>query len=186
MRRLRHRHGLSLAATARAAGTSESNVSAYERGAKQPNPATMTRLTAVIRCGTDSPIHRHRLVTAPAAAAGLRRGLRAGWTTADLLRVVREMRSNAAHLGGVDDHRAFYVAPSTTGDPRWDAMLAGLTEMAALEAGTDVPDWSRRRFLPHLWFVGSLRGFDAYSLAHTPAPLAVRGVVIDRAELESV
>jgi hypothetical protein len=146
----------------------------------------MARLTAMIRCGADSPIHRHRLVTVPAAASTLRRGLRAGWSTVDLLRVVREMRSNAKHLRPLDDRNAFYVVPSTTGDRRWDAMLAGLTEMAALDAGTGVPGWSRCRSLPHLWFVGSRRSFDAYALAHTPPPLAVRGVVIDGAELESV
>ena len=61
--------GLSLTAVARAAGTSATNVSAYERGAKRANDATLGRLTAAVRAGSDSPIHRNRLVTVPAAAA---------------------------------------------------------------------------------------------------------------------
>lgn len=185
-RAARQAGGLALAAVARAAGTSESNVSAYERGAKRPNASTARRIGAAVRCGADSPIHRYRLVTVPAAAAAIRTGLRHAWSTADLLRVVRELLANAVHLRSEADLEAFYAEPSTTGDRRWDALLAAVTELAALEQDRSVPAWSRGHELPHLWFVGSLRGLDAYALAHTPPSLAVRGIVLDGADLESV
>ncbi len=38
------------------------------------------------------------LMTAPATARSLRAGLAAGWPTADLLRLVREMRNNSVGL----------------------------------------------------------------------------------------
>lgn len=107
LRSLRRASGLSLAAVARAAGTSASNVSAYERGAKRASDATLARLCAAVRAGSDSPIHRNRLVTVPAAAAAIRSGLRQGWSTGDLLRIVRELRSNARHLRNDSDRFAF-------------------------------------------------------------------------------
>lgn len=186
LRSARHESGLSLAAVARAAGTSATNVSAYERGAKRASGATLARLCAAIRAGPDSPIHRNRLVTVPAAAAAIRSGLRRGSSTADLLRIVRELRSNAKHLRNDTDRSAFYAQPSTTGDRRWDALLAGVTEMDALRDGQDAPVWVRAHDLPHLWFVGSSPSMHAHALVHTPSSLAVRGVVLDGAALESV
>jgi len=55
----------------------------------------LRRLLSGIDAGSDSVVHRRSLMTAPATAAALRKGLRDNWTTADLLRLVREMRSNA-------------------------------------------------------------------------------------------
>jgi len=186
LRSARRKSGLSLATVARAAGTSATNVSAYERGTKRANDATLARLCAAVRAGSDSPIHRNRLVTVPAAAAAIRSGLRRGWATADLLRIVRELRSNAEHLRNDTDRDAFYAQPSTTGDRRWDALLAGVTEMDALRDGRDVPGWARGHDLPHLWFVGSSPSLHPHALVHTPSPLAVRGIVLDGAALESV
>ena len=186
LRSARQERGLSLAAVARAAGTSATNVSAYERGAKRANAGTLARLDAAVRAGPESPIYRNHLLTVPAAAAAIRSGLRRGWSTADLLRIVRELRNNAAHLRNDTDHAAFYAPPSTTGDRRWDALLAGVTEMDALRDGRDVPGWARGHDLPHLWFVGSSPSLRAHALVHTPASLAVRGVVLDGASLESV
>lgn len=186
LRSARRESGLSLATVARAAGTSATNVSAYERGTKRANDATLARLCAAVRAGSDSPIHRNRLVTVPAAAAAIRSGLRRGWSTADLLRIVREFRSNAEHLRNDTDRDAFYAQPSTTGDRRWDALLASVTEMDALRDERDVPAWARGHDLPHLWFVGSSPSLHPHALVHTPAPLAVRGIVLDGAALESV
>lgn len=49
--------GLSLRLVARSAGTSETNVAAYERGVKQPRAHTLQRLLAMIDAGGDSAIH---------------------------------------------------------------------------------------------------------------------------------
>ena len=99
---------------------------------------------------------------------------------------MREVRSNAKHLRNDTDRVAFYARPSTTGDRRWDALLAGVTEMDALCDGHDVPAWARGHDLPHVWFVGSSPSLHAHALARTPTSLAVRGIVLDGAALESV
>lgn len=148
--------------------------------------ATAARLIAGIRAGADGPIHVHRLMTVPAAAAAIRSGLRHGWPIGDLLRNVREMRSNSKFVQANRDLTAFYAQPSTTGDRRWDALLAGVTEMDSLQRGLEPPNWVFGHDLPHLWFVGSNPALHAYAMAHTPASLSIRGVIIDGASLESV
>jgi transcriptional regulator with XRE-family HTH domain len=178
--------GLTLRQVARAAGTSESNVSAYERGAKTPSPRTLRRITAAIDAGGASPVHANTLFTMPAAAATIRRGLRRGWPTADLLRVVRELRSNAGSLVSRADRDAYFAEPSTTGDQRWDAMLAGSAEDLALRDGLEVPEWTRGHALPTFWFVGSGPALQAYAFARTPMSMQVRGVMVDPADLEAV
>lgn len=186
LRQLRRSNKLTLREVARAGGTSESNVSAYERGAKRPSQHTLDRLLAVIEAGADSPVHRGRLLTAPATAAALRQGLRSNWSTADLLRLVREMRSNAALVAAPSDLAAFFAAPSTTGDPRWDAMLAASVEDLCLRGGLDPPAWTIGHALSTFWFVGSSPSLDAYAFARTPISMQVRGVMVDPADLEAV
>src|ERR1700733_12950889 len=95
VRAARRASGLTAKQIARAIGTSETNIAAYERGAKVPNAATMARIKAAIAAGANSPIFVNRLMTVPATSAAIRKGLRAGWSTSDLLRLVKESRSNA-------------------------------------------------------------------------------------------
>lgn len=140
----------------------------------------------MIDAGGDSPVHAHTLLTVPAAAAAIRRGVRAGWSTADLLRVIRELRSNAGSLVSRADREAYFAEPSTTGDQRWDAMLAASAEDIALRDGVQVPDWTRGHALPTFWFVGSGRAVQACAFARSPMSKQVRGVMVDPADLEAV
>lgn len=178
--------GLTLQQVARAAGTAEANVSAYERGTKTASDRTLQRLVAAIDAGANSEVHRAQLLTVPATAAALRRGLRRGWATADLLRLVRQMRSDAAHLPRGADRAAFYAEPSTTGDPRWDAMLAGAVDDLAVRDGVPAPAWTRGKVLGRFWFVTDEPALRAYVFAHSPMALQVRGVLVDPADLEAV
>jgi hypothetical protein len=175
-----------MAQVARAAGTSETNVSAYERGTKRPNDATLSRLLMAIDAGADDVVHSGSLLTAPAAAAAIRRGLRAGWSTADLLRVVREMRTHLLQVTEKSQRTLMVAAPATTGDPRWDAMLAGVVEADALARGYPVPEWTRGRTLPEFWFVGSVPTLRAHAFARSPFSSQIRGVLVDPADLEAV
>jgi transcriptional regulator with XRE-family HTH domain len=188
LRAARHVQGLTLQQVATAAGTSTTNVSAYERGAKRPNAATTERLTDVIAAGSNSPVHKHDLVTAPRCAAWLRRTLREpGRSTGDLLRIVREMISNAGEIwGNGADRGAFFAAPSTTGDPRWNAMLAGVVEMLHLRRDLEPPTWTAGGALNTIWWVGSVAALHAHAFASSPPSLHVRGVMIDPADLECI
>lgn len=186
MRERRRAQGLTLRQVARAAGTSETNVAAYERGRKRPGQATLARILSVIDAGVQSSIHQNRLLTVPGAAAAIRAGLRNGWSTADLLRLVREMRSHTQFIAGPADRAAFLAPPSTTGDQRWDAMLAGCVEDLCLSRKWATPDWARGKALPTFWFVGSAPSLAAYAFARSPFSLQVRGVMVDPGDLEAV
>jgi hypothetical protein len=175
-----------LAQVARAAGTSETNVSAYERGVKRTSARTERRLRAVIDAAAESPIHAARLSTVSATAATLRHGLREAWSTAELLRVVRQMRSDATHLRSLTDRAAFYAAPSTTGDPRWDALLAAVVEEDHLHAGQPAPAWTRGHTLRNFWFVPENPDLHAYAFAHSPMSMQVRGVMLDASQVRAL
>jgi transcriptional regulator with XRE-family HTH domain len=186
LRSYRRGQGLTLSEVARAAGTAETNVSAYERGAKVPSRRTLKRLVASVAAGSNSPVHAGQLLTVPATAASLRKGLRDGWPTSDLLRLIREMRSNSKFVTTAADRKAFFAEPSTTGDQRWDAMLAGCVEDLAMRDGFSVPKWTRGKSLRQFWFVSSMPSLRAYAFAHSPFSLQIRGVMVDPADLESV
>ncbi len=186
LRERRRAGGLRLREVARAAGTSVPNLSAYERGTKRPNETTLERLLAVLGTGADSAIHSQQLQTVPATAAALRAGLRQGWSTADLLRTVRQLRSDAGQVRGDADHAAFFAAPTTIGDPRWDALLAGVVEDLALTAAEQPPAWTGGHALPEFWFVSDLPSLRAYAFARTPMSLQVRGVLLDPDDLVAV
>jgi hypothetical protein len=78
--------------------------------------------------------------------------------------------------------------PPTTGDARWDAMLAAVAEHLAFHAELFAPSWvdEPSRFLGTFWFPVDLPSVRARSLVTSPASLARRGVFIDRLDLERV
>ena len=186
LRERRRAAGLTAAQVARVTGTSESNIAAYERGGKVAGPLTLQRIIDAIDAGSESAIYVIGLVTTPQASAAIRSGLRHGWTTRELLRVVRELRSNSKWIARPIDQKVFLARPSTTGDRRWDALLAGATEELAAREGMPAPDWAEGVRLENEWFVAEDPAFNEYLLAHSPVPFRSRNVMIDPDALESV
>jgi hypothetical protein len=102
------------------------------------------------------------------------------------LRIVRQFimdADSATDLAG-----AINREPRTTGDQRWDALLAGVAEDLAFARRLPTPAWTAdpRRFLETWWFVTRYKAMHATAMAHTPAALANRGVFITRASLVNV
>jgi transcriptional regulator with XRE-family HTH domain len=171
---------------ARVTGTSESNVAAYERGDKVPGGSTLQRILDAIDAGSGSDIYVHGLLTTPEASAAIRSGLRHGWSLRELLRIVREQRSNAKWVSRPIDRQVFFARPSTTGDRRWDALLAGSTEDLAGRGDLPVPEWVKGVRSDRDWFVTDDPAFYEFLRAHSPEPFRSRGVMIDPDSLESV
>jgi len=186
LRERRRNARLTAAQVARVTGTSESNIAAYERGVKVVGPLTLQRIIDAIDAGSESTIYVNGLVTMPQASAAIRSGLRHGWTTRELLRVVRELRSNSKWIARPIDQKVFLARPSTTGDRRWDALLAGATEELAARVSMPAPDWAEGVRLANEWFVAEDPAFNEYLLAHSPVPFRSRNVMIDPDALESV
>jgi len=79
----------------------------------------------------------------------------------------------------------FLARPSTTGDRRWDALLAGVTEEMAARGDSPVPLWTDGIGLEDEWFVADDPAFNEYLRSHSPEPFRSRGVMIDPDALES-
>lgn len=186
LREARVAAGLTLAQVARAAGTTASNLSAYETGAKRPQPDTVDRVMAMIGVGPHSAIHRQTMHTFPALAALIRAGLKKEWTTADCLRVIRSAIASTKWLATANEWDAFLAKPSTTGDQRWDTMLAGVAELLADQEGHTAPAWVDRSGLPCFWWPGDGDALRAYVFARSPFPLRRRGIMLDPADLDAV
>lgn len=176
--------GLTQTELAKTAGTAQSAVAAYESGGKTPSLPTLERLLDA--CG-----HQLELTARPR----VRRGALSLEELAPLIAedIAHDSERDALRLifGFADDFRGSSRAgkleliaqnPPSTGDPRFDAALAGIAEMFSIEAGVQIPRWVNResRFVEPWWFATSRHAFDAYTLAHTPAALARHGVFIAR------
>lgn len=70
--------------------------------------------------------------------------------------------------------------PMSTGDARYDAMLAAIAEYLCAREGILAPTWveDSNRFLDQWWFVSGIRSLHADAIVHSPISFARRGVFI--------
>lgn len=115
---------------------------------------------------------------------------------AELLAHGDERRAYRSAIQIADDlaaeHGAERVAlavapPPTTNDDRFDALIAGITEIRLHDEGLPLPKWLRddTRTLSTQWFVDRYSIGNDDVIAVTPEPLRRRGIVLDPAELAS-
>jgi hypothetical protein len=76
-------------------------------------------------------------------------------------------------------------APELVGDPRWDALFAGLAEHLAMRDREAAPSWSASRSLKRFWFPFDTPGARAQALVHAPAALRRRGVFVADYEIDA-
>ncbi len=79
-----------------------------------------------------------------------------------------------------DRLRMIDVAPGSTGDRRYDALLAAIVEHLCARFSMPVPNWvlDPDRFLDEWWFVSGLRTLHAMALVESPISFARRGIFI--------
>jgi len=75
--------------------------------------------------------------------------------------------------------------PATTGDLRYDALLAAAAEYVAARFCTPSPLWTTGgdRFLRSAWWVSDLPSARMYALAGTPAAFRRHGIYVDRHDI---
>ena len=184
LRHARRSAGITQLEVAKRARTAQPAVAAYESGARAPSLKTLARLLGA--CDHDVElIARPRMRRGAASLAELSR------TIQQDLENGREQDALRLLFGFADDFRAssrpgaielIAQEPASTGDARFDAVLAGVAEFFAAERGIAAPAWVNQpeRFVEPLWFVSSRPEFDAYTLANTPASFARHGTLIAR------
>jgi hypothetical protein len=75
--------------------------------------------------------------------------------------------------------------PPTTGDERWDALLAALAEHLAAQHDLAAPEWTEIRVLPRPWFPAELETQRADALVWAPAAFRKHGVYLSARDLEA-
>ena len=180
----REKSGLTQTQMARIAKTSQSAIAAYEAGDREPTVPVLQRMLAATG---------HNLMIAFEADRNIYR-------VADLARDIRKtsiknrerrLRLVFEFLREVDAKELTLrvaVEPESTGDQRFDAMLAALSEDLCVSNGVSPPSWvfADQRFLDSAWWVSNLKSARTRALVNAPASYRRRGVMIDRNDLTSV
>jgi transcriptional regulator with XRE-family HTH domain len=190
IRDARHAADLTQQELAQRAHTAQPAVAAYESGARTPNLTTLERLLQA--CD-----HNMEVRALPRTRRGAASLAELALTIADDLQDNREQDAIRLLFGFADDFRGssrpgrialIQDEPPPTGDPRFDAALAGIAELFAAEGVIAVPAWVNgpARFVEPWWFLASRPAFHAYTLARTPAVLARHGVFIAREVFDRV
>jgi transcriptional regulator with XRE-family HTH domain len=184
LRDARRLASLTQADVARRANTAQSAVAAYENASRTPSLKTLERL--LVACE-----HEVDVVVAPRVRRGAASLADLAPSIAEDLAAGEERNALRLLFGFADDFRGSSLPgrvslivrePEPTGDPRFDAALAGAAEFFAAEGGIAAPPWvnGADRFVVPWWFVASRPAFHAYTLANTPAVFARHGVFIAR------
>lgn len=120
--------------------------------------------------------------TVPEIAADVRDALASG----DDIHAIRMLMDGinalpaAQQAGLLDDALS---EPDTTGDERWDALLAGALRYRLHQMGERAPHWTYKQPLTTSWWPFAYSPSEAYNdLAHTPAELLRLGIFLDERE----
>ena len=181
----RRQSGLTQAQMAKIAKTTQSAIAAYEAGRREPTVPVLQRMLEATG---------HNLLIAFEADENVYR-------IADLARDIRETPSKNSQrrlrlvfefLRDINESQQlslrFAVEPIATGDRRFDALLAAITEDSCVRGGVAPPSWvfANKRFLDEAWWVSNLKSARVQALVNAPASFRRRGVMIDRRDLVAV
>lgn len=103
-----------------------------------------------------------------------------------ILQLLDDYRSVLRHRDVAAAALVFAEAPSSTGEDRVDAALAGLAEHLARADGWEAPDWAYepQRRARYFWWVPELPGLQVVAMRDSPLAFRRRGVFLDPRSLE--
>lgn len=76
--------------------------------------------------------------------------------------------------------------PPSTGDHRWDTLLAAVVGRECRLAGIEAPAWTRVPPLRTWWFPAPDPILDARTMQRTPIDLSIKGIWLDASAWESL
>ena len=188
VKRARIAAGLSVRALAQIAGISPTTVTRIEAGRVDPGWSTLRKVVAA--AGEEAVLTTRRL---PATPTGPRSrtnlaGLSDAWRrtargdTPDWTRLRGTLDVLAQHPEQLPD--ALEARPKPSGSAVMDALLAGIADKLADDAGLPRPTWAKRT--PRLeseWSAPGTPAMLAARRATTPPQLQERGLVLDESSL---
>jgi len=193
LREARVERGLTQAAIAAKIGTTQSAIARLESGDADPRLSTLERYARAVGMTVAVDAPAAAVPSLDGTATEIRRLLTGNELNAALRQVIQFLDDTRSADTATVRH-SLRVEPDSTGDKRWDALLAGIAEYVSYRAQIPVPGWASApgRFLRRAWFViedllgRPSPGLAAWAFADSPPELANRGVFLDRASLESV
>ncbi|NQW59224.1 helix-turn-helix transcriptional regulator [bacterium] len=184
LRTARLQAGMSQSAVAQLAKTSQSAIATYEAGNREPSLPVLQRLLAATG-------HQLSLSVSPDTSVYRIADLALDIAQSPANDDKKKLRYVFEFMRGAQEDTApvnvlVSAEPKSTGDMRFDALLAGIAEDLCVLGGEVPPQWvnSDVRTLKSTWWVSSLAAGRAQALVHCPAALRRRGVMIDRHDLE--
>jgi hypothetical protein len=124
-------------------------------------------------------------MTATDAAGAIGDELRRG-DTDFALRLLARTVGDFRRLTDTSDIADFLAPPASTGDGRWDTLLAVAIGRECRRRGLEAPAWTKRPPLDSWWFPVPDPVLMARTFQRTPVDLAVHGIWLDGSALESV
>ncbi len=121
----------------------------------------------------------------PMALADLARHLRTADNGEVRWRLAREFFEEYRWEVSPGRLRLLQDEPESTGDERWDTLLAALAEHLAAQADSAAPSWAEERFLRRWWFPFDLPSQHVEALVHAPMAFRRRGVFVSARNLEA-
>ena len=189
IRAARRRGGLTQAELADRAGVSRQWLVAVEKGHHRAEIGKVLAVAGVADldlhtrpAGPPAPARRAWLTAADAA-----RAVRAEVERGDesfALRLIARALSDLRALHEPADVRAWLEEPPSTGDPRWDTLLAAATRRECRRLSIRAPGWTRAEPLDQWWFPAFEPVLAARTFQRTPPELSVHGIWLDPRALE--
>lgn len=191
VRSARRRMGWSQTELARNAGTTRQWVSLVEGG--HPRAEMGMVLATLNALGFDLSAVAPRSDAAPGrtwmtaadSAEAIREELVRGDTDFALRMLTRAVADFRA-LDEPSDIAAFLVEPASTGDHRWDALLAAAISRECRTRGLRAPAWTNVEPLTPWWFPAADPVLDARTMQRTPIDLSIKGIWLDERALETL
>ena len=189
VRAARRARGWTQARLAERAGTSRQWVSGFEQGHHRAELGMALRVVRAVGlvldaiAGTDPQALTERL-TARSLAREIRRELEDGDPTF-ALRLIGQAVADLRSLHDPDELASFLAPPPSTGDLRWDTLLAAVVARECRLRGLPQPTWTRVPPLQSFWFPDDDPILNPRTMQRTPLDLRNKGIWLDGRALET-
>lgn len=190
IRAARRAGGLTQAQLAQRAGVGRQWLVALEQGHERAELgkviAVMQALNLTLATQEHSPTPADRTwLTAADTADAIRDELKRP-DTDFALRLLGRALHEFGQLTDPAEQAAFLAEPASTGDHRWDTLLAAAVRRACRKAGVRAPQWTRTPALPTWWFPVYDPILTARTIQRTPVDLSNVGIWLDERALQVV